>query len=96
MTFTNTGDYIGEVSVTLSGLNGKDFQIRLYNVTQSEQMGYIIGATTTGATNFTNIALPLYIEATAGDQMRMEVRCITDNSDPTFRSAVFYMTYLHD
>ena len=96
MTITNAGDYVGSLSMTLSGLNGKDFQIRIYNTTQATQMGYIIGATTTGASNYTNITLPIYIEADAGDSFRMEVQCTTDGSDPTFRSAVFEMHYLHD
>lgn len=96
MTITNAGDYIGSLSMTFSGSNGKDFQIRLYNITQATQVGYVIGATTTGATNFTNIVLPLYIEAAANDTFRMETTCLTDASDPTFRSAVFWMAYLHD
>lgn len=96
MTFENDGDYFGHVSISLSGLNGKDFQIRLYNITQAAQMGYVIGVSTTSVNNFVNISLPLYIEANAGDQMRMEVRCTTDASDPTLRSAVFYISYLHD
>ena len=96
MTITNGGDYSGVLSATLSALNGKDFQIRLYNITQASQESYIIGATTTGAANFTNVTLPLYIEASAGDTFRMEVQCTTDGTDPTFRSAVFYLQYLHD
>jgi hypothetical protein len=96
MTFTNGGDYVGSLSMTISGSNGKDFQIRLYNITQTTQMGYHIGATTTGASNFTNITLPLYIEASSSDQMRIEIECTTDGSDPTLRSAVFYISYLHD
>lgn len=96
MTITNEGDYFGTLSMTFSGSNGKDFQIRLYNITQSAQHGYVIGATTSGAANYTNITLPIYIEATAGDTFRMETTCNTDASDPTFRSAVFYLSYLHD
>lgn len=97
ITFINAGDYNGALSITLSGSNGKDFMIRLYNITQGIQVGYTIGATTTGATNFTNITLPLYIEANAGDVMRMEVACATAVvADPIMRSAVFYLSYLHN
>lgn len=96
MTFINGGDYIGSVSLTFSARDGKDFEIRLYNLTQATQMGYVIGATTTGVNNFTNIVLPLYIEANAGDGMRMEIQCKTDGTDPIVRSAVFYLAYLHD
>lgn len=96
MTITNAGDYAGSLSMSLSGLNGKDFQIRVYNITTSTQQGYVIGSSTAGAGNFTNITLPLYIEASAGDTFRMETTCITDGSDPTFKNAVFYIAYLHD
>ena len=96
MTILNHGDYAGSLSMTLSALQGKDYKIRLYNITQATQMGYVIGATTTGAGNYTNITLPLYIESNAGDQFRMEIQCTTDSTDPTLRSAVFYLAYLHD
>lgn len=96
MTIVNAGDYTGMLSMTISGTATKDFQIRLYNVTQTAQMGYVIGATTTGAGNYTNITLPLYIEASANDVFQMQIQCTTDASDPTLRSAVFYIAYLHD
>lgn len=96
MTIANSGDYYGTLSITLSGLNGKDFQIRCYNITQARAMGGWIGATTTGAGNYTNVTLPLYLECNANDKLRMEIRCTTDASDPTLRSAVFYISYLHD
>jgi len=96
MTITNAGDYFGSLSITFSGLTGKDFQIRLFNITTSTVQGYVIGASTTGANNFTNINLPLYIESAAGDTFRMEITCNTDGTDPILRSAVFYLAYLHD
>lgn len=96
MTITNAADYAGQLSMTISALNGKDYQIRIYNLTQAAQMGYEIGATTTGATNFTNITLPLYLEVNAGDQLRVEIRCTTDATNVIVRSAVFTIAYLHD
>lgn len=95
MIFVNGGDYTGTVSITISGGNGDDYFIRLYNNTQKTQEGYIIGATTSGANNFVNITLPLYIEATAGDSMQMEIKNQSDGDDPTIRSAIFYLNYLH-
>ena len=86
MTIKKAGDYFGTLSMTISGLNGKDFQVRVYNITQAKQQGYVIGASTTGAGNYTNITLPLYLEADAEDSFRMEVTCNTDASDPTFKS----------
>lgn len=96
LTFENEGDYAGSLSMTISALTGKDYEIRFYNLTQLAQMGFVIGASTTGVTNFTNITLPLYIESNAGDQMRVEIRCRTDGTNVTVRSAVFYIAYVHD
>ena len=97
LTTTNTADYFGNLSLTFSGINGRDFQIRVYNITQAAEATYHIGATTTGATNFTNITLPIYLEATAGDEFRMEIRCTsTAGATPTVKSAVFTLMYLHD
>lgn len=31
-----------------------------------------------------------------GDQYKMEMQCTTDGSDPTLRSAVFWIKYLHE
>ena len=95
-TITNAGDYFGKLSITISGLTGKDFQIRLYNITTAAQVGYVIGASTTGAGNHTNITLPLYIEAAAGNTFRFEITCNTDGTDPKVESAVYYMSYLHN
>lgn len=96
MTVVNAGDYIGQLSLTFSGLQGKDFEFRIYNNTQGTAMGYHIGATTTGATNYTNVGVPLFLECDAGDALQVEVRCVTDASNPTFTHAIFWMTYLHD
>ena len=96
MTVTNAGDYAGTVSMSISGLNGKDFELRVYNITDSVIAGYHMGVSTSGAGNYTNITLPFYLEADAGSQFRLEVRCTTDASDPTFAHAIFYMAYLHD
>ena len=96
MTVVNAGDYAGSLSLTFSALNGKDYQIRVYNNTQASQMGYIIGASTTGVNNFTNITLPLYIEADAGDELQMEIQSTTDGTNPILKSSVFYLSYLHE
>jgi len=96
MTITNAGDYAGALSMAVSGANGDDYFIRCYNLTQSAQMGYIIGGTTTGANNYQVLALPLYLECDAGDQLRMEIENTSNNNDPMVRSVVFYLTYLHD
>ena len=96
LTFEYSGDYIGAISLTLSGVALKKFEIRIYNVTQTSQEGYYQGITTTGAGNYQNITLPIYISATAGDEIRFEVRCISVASgDPTFEHGVFHIQHLH-
>jgi len=97
MTILNAGDYFGTLAISLSGLAGKDFEFRIYNVTDAAAEGYHIGVTTTGASNYQELVMPLYIEADAGDQFRMEVRCTSVGSgDPTLVHAIFYISYLHD
>jgi len=97
MTATNGGDYFGHVAITLSGSLNKDFEARVYNITQTRVEGYHSGITTTGANNYAQISIPLYIEATAGDQLRMEIRCTSNPvADPTLQHSVFYISYLHD
>ena len=74
----------------------KDFQIRLYNITQTETSGYVIGMTGAGTSNFVNVVLPLNIYATANDKYRMEIRCITDSSDAILKSGSLHTNYLHN
>jgi len=82
--------------MTLSGLAAKDFEIRVYNTTQAKQEAYYQGITTTGAGAYQNVTLPLYIEATANDEIRFEVRCTTIAvGDPTFEHAVFFLQLMH-
>lgn len=95
MTIENTGDYIGAVSLSFSGGNGKDYFIRIYNKTQTRVEGYHIGRTGSGNTNFGNAMLPIYIEATAGDELEMQMQGL-DGTAGIMRSAIFWLTFLHD
>ena len=97
ITITNGADYTGQLSLTFSGINGRDFQIWVWNITDGVAATYHVGATTTSASNFTNVTLPIYLEATAGDQFRMEMQCTsTAGATPVVKSAVFNIQYLHD
>ena len=90
----NAGDYIGNLSLTITGGNSKDFKFRIYNVTKDEVMGYHIGASTT-ISNYTNISIPLYLECDAGDHLQVQAWSLAGD-DPTLRSSIFYISYLHD
>jgi len=92
---TNTGDYTGTLSITFEGLNQQDFLFRIYNVTQTAQAGYQIGATGLGANNYVNVSIPIYLEATAGDHYQFQVYQVNGN-DATFYNAIFHISYLHD
>ena len=94
MIVANAGDYVGNLSITITGGNSKDFKFRIYNVTKADQMGYDIGASTT-VSNYTNISLPMYIECDAGNVLQVQAWCLAGD-DPTLRSSIFYITYLHD
>lgn len=96
MTISNAGDYFGTISLSLSGLNGKDFAVRIYNVTHSVQEGFYISVSTTSESNFVNVTLPLYFEVEGVEKFVMETTCTTDGSDPIIKSAVFYLSYLHE
>lgn len=96
MIVENSAHYCGQVTLSISGLNGKDYFIRVFNVTQNRQEGYIIGGTTTGADNYMPLSLPIYVEAHAGDHLRLQVVNITDSQPVSVRSAVFWMKYLHE
>ena len=91
---TRHADYNGILTLTITGGNSKDFKFRVYNITKSEVMGYHIGASTT-VSNYTNISVPIYVEANAGDHLQFQAWCLAGD-DPTFRSAIFTIQYLHD
>ena len=95
MVIENKADYTGILSITFQGGTGKDYLFRIYNVTKAEQMGYHVGSTGKGVGNYTNAAIPIYIEASAGDHIQFQVYC-ADGTDATFFNAIFYMNYLHD
>ena len=92
---TNTGDYCGTLSLTFSGGNGKDYLFRIYNLTQVEVAGYVIGASGAGDGNYTNACIPLYLEANAGDHYQMQIYEV-DGTNATMRNAIFYLAYLHE
>jgi len=95
ITFTNAGDYAGIVSLTISALNGKDFHLQVYNITQASTEGFSLGISATGAGNKMNITLPIYIEAAASDVVEMRMKS-TDGTDPILDDGLFYINYLHD
>ena len=80
--------------MSISGLNVKDFHVRVYNNTQVKVAGRPIGVSTTGANNEVNVSVPIYVEANAGDKIRFEIMS-ADGSDPTVDDGLFAMFYLH-
>lgn len=95
LTLTNTGDYHGVLSLSISALTGKDFHVRVYNNTQVRVEGRPIGVSTTGAGNEMNVCVPIYIEGTAGDDIQFEIMS-ADGTDPDVDDGIFIITYLHD
>ncbi len=96
MTFINAGHYVGNVSITISGGNGEDFYLRLYNITQGVPVGYRIGATTSGVSNFQTFTLPMTIHANAGDNFKLEVMNTTNSDDLIVRDSVFNLYYVSE
>lgn len=94
-TITNTGDYTGVLSLSISATSQRDFHVRVYNNTQARVEGRPIGISTTGANNEVNVCVPIYIEATAGDTFQFEIMSTTGD-DPDVDDGLFYLAYLHD
>lgn len=88
------GSYKIDWSFSFSGSNGKDFRVEvMYNGTglpgrQSQSM--------TSATNFTNISSVAYLDnADSAGRIGLHVTCITDASDPTFKSGMVFIHRLY-
>ena len=94
-TIVNSGDYAGSLSLSISAINGKDFHVRVYNKTQISVEGRPIGISTTSTGNEMNVSVPIYIEATAGDEIQFEIQS-ADGTDPVVDDAIFILSYLHD
>ena len=94
-TLTNSGDYGGTLSLSISAINGKDFHVRVYNNTQTRVEGRGIGISTTGAGNEMNVCVPIHIEGTAGDEIQFEVMS-ADGTDVVVDDGLFTLAYLHD
>jgi len=95
LTIQEAGDYIGIVTISVSGGNGDDFEFRIYNLDQDSISGYEIITSTDGVNNYKPVTLPVYLEANANDRFVMQVMNPTDNDDVNIRSAVFEVHYLH-
>ena len=95
MVIANAGDYAGSLVISISALNGKDFHVRIYNVTQGAIAGFPVGISTTGAGNKMSLSMPIYIEAKAKDVLQLQINS-TDGTDPVLDDAIFYITYIHD
>jgi len=92
----NNWDYFWQLTISVSWPTNNDICIRLWNITQSKQEWDFICWTTTSASNFMPLSMPLYIEDDANDEFRMEIANISANQDVAVRSAVFFLSYLHD
>ena len=94
MTISNPGDYIGMVSLVFEGGNGVEYQFRLYNLTDSEQAGYILGQTGRGTGSYSLVTLPLYFTVNGGSRnFKLQVRS-NSNDTATFKFGSFWLVYL--
>jgi hypothetical protein len=97
ITALHKGDFHGHLTIAVSGTSGDDIFVRAFNVTDNTATGNPIGVTVTGAANFQNISLPLYLNATAANKVfRFDIMNNTAGRNVTVRSAVFQVFYLHD
>jgi len=97
LVFANKGDYMGHMTLSISGTSGDDIFVRAFNVTDNVASGYTIGVTTTGASNYQGLSLPLHLQADAANKtFRFEVMNNTAGRNITVRSSVYFVFYLHD
>lgn len=95
MTVSFTGDIVGIVSLTFEGANVKNYDFRLYNITQTRQEGFNHGMTALGGNNLT-LTFPIYMEATVGDEFIIQVMGTDTAIDITATHGQFLLQYLHD
>jgi len=94
MTITNPGDYIGMVTLVFEGNNGVEFEFRLFNLTDSEQAGYILGQTGMGTGSYSLVTLPLYFTVDGyGRNFKLQVKS-NSNATATFKFGSFWLVYL--
>lgn len=96
MTIANSGDYWGLVTFTFEGTNGNEYELRIYNVTQTSIEGFHLGESGRGAGNYSTLTMPIYVEATAGDKLVMQITNTDGNNNATAIFGSFIIIYLHD
>jgi len=96
MIFLYTGDYFGIVALTFEGNQGNEYKFRLYNVTQDNVEGYVLGQTGEGNESYSGMPQPIYFEITAGDKIVMQVTNTSGNNAAVLKFGSFYAMYLHE
>jgi hypothetical protein len=94
-TVLRTGEYKIDYSFTFSALNGKDYDVGLAVMSDTTIIGAPAGMTTTGTANFSNVAGFAIGHLDSGDVVKPVVKCVTDGTDPTFRSGAIYLQLKH-
>ncbi len=93
---SRTGDYSGMVSITFNGSSQKEYQFRVYNVTQAAAAGFVCGGTGNGTGNYVNVAFPVYLEATANDRFIMQVQNTSGDEDIVLEHGEWFVRYYHE
>lgn len=99
-TFSNdtiTGNFTGCVggicTLTFSGTAQKEYQLRIYNVTQTRQEGFLQGVTGNGANNYVQVVVSCDIDLTSGDELVLQVQNISGNEDIILKHGQFALEY---
>lgn len=96
LVFSYTADYVGSLALSYGGTTSTNYRFRIRDYNNTITVGYEIGHTGTGATNFNTISLPVYINATKGNYYCLQVVNEDNNNDITLKDAVFEVHYLHN
>lgn len=94
-------DFVGDISglaiLTISGSNTQEYQVRIYDEANEVQSGFLQGVTCTGAGNYQQLVIPVYIENdNAGNDYIMQIQNVSGTGDAVMRHGQFILNYLHN
>ena len=96
--YTGSGEphVLFQCRVTGSGANTKDFELRMFNVTDNAGVLSKDRKTTTGASNYVGFTFLGYDKnINYGDKYILQIRCITDASDFTVKDGMIFAQITH-
>lgn len=87
-----TAHYDGSFAVSWNGTGTDAYSMRvLLNGVSVAKLSFDFGASMTGG----SVTVPFYIEATAGQYLRFQICNTANSNDPTIKSAIVIVKFVH-